>query len=112
MKIEINVKQKTKNKEKYIYVENIKMHQRKALPYEYLNSKESVHKHNGYIYYYQSDMIVSQRFLCEGVTYPKEYFEEKLKIIKRCAKNLHKINLTLTENLKPSWNNVERAITI
>ena len=112
MKIEIDVKQKAINRENYIYVENIKMHQHQDLPRKYLDSKEFIHKHKGSVYYFQDHIIVNMDFLCEGVTYPEEYFFEKLETVKRCANNLRKINTTLSENLEPSWNNVKRTITI
>lgn len=112
MKIEIDVSQEVRNRENYIYVKNIKMHQRQDLPRKYIDSEEVIHKHKGSVYYSQDHMMVDMDFLCEGVTYPEEYFFEKLETIKRCAKNLRKINLTLAENLEPSWSNVERTITI
>ena len=112
VKIKIDVKQKVINRENYIYVENIIMRQRQNLPRKYLDSKEFIHKHKGSVYYFKDHVIVNMDFLCEGVTYPEEYFEEKLAIIKRCANNLSKINLTLAKNLEVTWNDFERTITI
>ena len=112
MKIKIDVRQEVINRENHIYVKNIKIHQRYDLPRKYLDSKECIHKHKGSVYYFKDNMIVNMDFLCEGVTYPEEYFEEKLAIIKRCAKSLHEINLTLAKKIEPNWNNTERTITI
>ena len=112
MKIKIDVEQKVINRENHIHVKNIRMHQRKDLPRKYIDSEELIHKFKGSVCYFKDHMAVNMDFLCEGVTYPEEYFKEKLTIIKRCAKNLRKINLTLAENLEPNWNNTERTIII
>lgn len=113
MKIEIDVKQEVISIENYIRVENIKMLQGKDLPRKYLDyPNEWVRKIKGSVWHYYNDRIGHREILCEGESYSEEYFNEKLEIIKRCAKNLHKINLTLAKGLEPSWNNVEKTITI
>lgn len=112
MKIEINVMQEVINKEKFIKVKNIKMLSCKSLPLRYLYAEESVMKHNNHIDYLQHNIIFYDKYLCEGECYPEKTFAAHLRTIKRCAKNLRKINLTLAENLEPSWNNTERTITI
>ena len=112
MRIEIKVRQKVINKEKFIEVKNIKMLSRKDLPLQYLYAEESVAKHNNHIDYFQHDRMAYDKYLCEGECYPEETFAAHLRTIKRCAKNLRKNNFILAENLEPSWNNIKKTIII
>ncbi|MCK4823894.1 hypothetical protein KA005_49530 [bacterium] len=113
MKIEIAIEQQVKNKEKIVLVKSIIMHPRNKLPSKYTQGDESVCKHNGCVALFQHDHTLTDYFLCENVYYREDVFEEKLKLIKRCAKRLHDINQELTKLLTDStFYSGEQTITV